>query len=140
MKKVLRPLFLAFFLLAVTCCVIGNVHRTHMLFPTKRLAIANYRGCVVIWYYPPEGHGEVYNKDLPVLGRFWTAPYLQVAGMFHLIAPHWLNMTVTGLAYLGLRLFSSRQPKGHCQGCGYDLTGNESGACPECNAATEVTD
>ncbi len=25
-----------------------------------------------------------------------------------------------------------RYPKGHCQTCGYDLTGNTSGVCPEC--------
>jgi hypothetical protein len=25
-----------------------------------------------------------------------------------------------------------RQPPGHCQACGYDLTGNVSGRCPEC--------
>jgi hypothetical protein len=28
-----------------------------------------------------------------------------------------------------------RVKKGHCYGCGYDLTGNESGICPECGAA-----
>ncbi|MHC4090717.1 MAG: hypothetical protein ACYSVY_10655 [Planctomycetota bacterium] len=28
-----------------------------------------------------------------------------------------------------------RYPKGCCQGCGYDLTGNVSGVCPECGAA-----
>ena len=25
-------------------------------------------------------------------------------------------------------------PKGHCQTCGYDLTGNISGVCPECGS------
>jgi hypothetical protein len=28
-------------------------------------------------------------------------------------------------------------PPGHCQKCGYDLTGNESGRCPECGTAIE---
>lgn len=28
-----------------------------------------------------------------------------------------------------------RHPPGHCQECGYDLTGNESGVCPECGKA-----
>jgi len=27
-----------------------------------------------------------------------------------------------------------KYPKGHCQSCGYDLTGNTTGACPECNS------
>ncbi len=26
----------------------------------------------------------------------------------------------------------NRYPPGHCRKCGYDLTGNESGTCPEC--------
>ena len=29
-----------------------------------------------------------------------------------------------------------RYPRGHCQVCGYDLTGNVSGVCPECGAKT----
>ncbi|UCG16986.1 MAG: hypothetical protein JSV19_02915 [Phycisphaerales bacterium] len=29
-----------------------------------------------------------------------------------------------------------RPPKGHCQNCGYDLTGNVSGLCPECGEPT----
>ena len=27
-------------------------------------------------------------------------------------------------------------PPGHCQKCGYNLTGNVSGVCPECGTAT----
>ena len=30
-----------------------------------------------------------------------------------------------------------RPPKGHCQNCGYNLTGNVSGRCPECGEPTE---
>lgn len=29
---------------------------------------------------------------------------------------------------------------GHCQNCGYDLTGNVSGVCPECGTAVEATE
>ena len=30
-----------------------------------------------------------------------------------------------------------RQPGNLCRTCGYDLTGNESGVCPECGCATK---
>ncbi len=30
----------------------------------------------------------------------------------------------------------SRYPHGHCQSCGYNLTGNLSGICPECGTPT----
>lgn len=36
------------------------------------------------------------------------------------------------------RLFD-RQPGAHCRECGYDLTGNTSGRCPECGGAIPVT-
>lgn len=43
-----------------------------------------------------------------------------------------------GLVMLGRRYLSWRQPaKGHCRQCGYNLTGNESGACSECGTALE---
>jgi len=31
-----------------------------------------------------------------------------------------------------------RSPPGHCRQCGYDLTGNESGRCPECGQPLEI--
>lgn len=31
--------------------------------------------------------------------------------------------------------FVRRQPEGHCQNCGYDLTGNVSGVCSECGTS-----
>lgn len=34
--------------------------------------------------------------------------------------------------------YSDGQPKGGCTNCGYDLTGNVSGVCPECGAAFDT--
>lgn len=46
------------------------------------------------------------------------------------------------LAFSCARLMARRHqiPPGHCQRCGYDLTGNESGICPECGQAIETSD
>ena len=37
----------------------------------------------------------------------------------------------------GSSLRRHRYPPGHCQSCGYDLTGNVSGVCPECGTEIE---
>jgi hypothetical protein len=46
--------------------------------------------------------------------------------------PLWLPFGVVALpaAYLWYR--DRRPPRGRCRRCGYDLTGNVSGRCPEC--------
>jgi len=52
--------------------------------------------------------------------------------------PHWITNLVSWLLFLVLLRKSRTHPKGHCQGCGHDLRFNESGRCPECNAAVVV--
>jgi hypothetical protein len=44
-----------------------------------------------------------------------------------------------GAGRLVARIRRSRLRPGHCPACGYDLTGNVSGVCPECGAAASVT-
>ena len=39
---------------------------------------------------------------------------------------------LTGVPFLLLRRRSRQSPTGNCQECGYNLTGNVSGVCPEC--------
>ena len=48
------------------------------------------------------------------------------------VVPLWLPLLVFGLATAVLWWRDRRLPPGHCQTCAYDLTGNESGRCPEC--------
>jgi len=47
--------------------------------------------------------------------------------------PLWLvscgSVVATGILWYAQR---RGRPPGHCQSCGYDLTGNVSGVCPEC--------
>jgi len=52
--------------------------------------------------------------------------------------PLWLPFVgiVVPTAYLFYR--DRRHPPGHCQRCGYNLTGNESGVCPECGTEVET--
>jgi hypothetical protein len=51
--------------------------------------------------------------------------------------PTWILALLTGLpGYMIIRAFWKRRRNARgCLGCGYDLTGNISGVCPECGAA-----
>lgn len=46
--------------------------------------------------------------------------------------PLWLPFLAVSVASAIAWQRSRRKPPGHCQKCGYDLTGNVTGVCPEC--------
>ncbi len=59
------------------------------------------------------------------------------AGFFYVVEfPLWLPFLAVALPTLLAWRFWRKPPKpGHCR-CGYDLTGNTSGVCPECGRTT----
>ena len=63
---------------------------------------------------------------------YWWPEIQHVLGSCDLILPLWIPFLVVLVptAYLGWT--DRRTPPGHCQKCGYNLTGNVSGICPEC--------
>ncbi len=66
-------------------------------------------------------------------GVFWGQQY---RGYVAVHMPLWIPFAATALpACLLWRLDRRRYPKGHCRKCGYNLTGNVSGRCPECGEA-----
>lgn len=80
-------------------------------------------------------------RDIPMLAltglylpEFWyrgdAGPHMQFT-LIHF--PLWLPIVLVGIPAAWLIYKDSRrQPPGHCRSCGYDLTGNVSGICPEC--------
>jgi hypothetical protein len=72
---------------------------------------------------PPPG--SFYTPDTPNL-RFRAA-----------LVPLWflVVLAVIPLAWAALVRRRRRPPPGHCRSCGYDLTANASGRCPECGTA-----
>lgn len=53
--------------------------------------------------------------------------------------PFWLLLLFLGIPTALLWRVDRRHPLGHCQRCGYNLTGNVTGRCPECGEAVERT-
>ena len=115
--------------------------------------VASGRAGLLAWAY-----GDGMSKDWPgwhrwrgepdtVLGTAWPPPgRLGFALQFFrwkadspslrgsVLCPHWFAATPLAL-FVGRRLRrvrSTRVPPGTCPTCGYNLTGNVSGVCPEC--------
>lgn len=65
--------------------------------------------------------------------RFFNQPGLHGLGMSRYLVkcPYWFVICVCSI--LPMRwMMLRRVPPGHCARCGYNLTGNTSGVCPEC--------
>lgn len=88
----------------------------------------NYAGnggmCYKPEFYSVKLWSHLPRKSYP---RFYSG-----AREWSLLLPSWIPVVM--LAALGTWLWSRHRgfPIGRCQRCGYDLTGNESGICPEC--------
>ena len=54
------------------------------------------------------------------------------------ITPLWLPLAVIGVPTILAWRRDRSFPPGHCQNCGYDLTGNTSGVCSECGIKIET--
>ncbi len=62
------------------------------------------------------------------VGQTWGKVYV----------PLWVPLVPAVIATALLWRRDGRVAPGHCQRCGYDLTGNVSGRCPECGTATDA--
>ena len=108
-------------------------------YQTSTVSINLWGGCLETSLYP---------AGLPTQGWFaaWQ-PYevywlpKLIHGRFsgvrttHLFLPLWMPLLAIGSATILWWRRDRRYPPDHCQKCGYDLTGNTSGVCPECGVA-----
>jgi hypothetical protein len=82
----------------------------------------------------PDSYVIIHKADPPALN--WGAPGWERSASegawSALETGYWAVFLLFAVptAYLWWR--DRRRPRGHCAECGYDLTGNVSGVCPEC--------
>jgi len=85
----------------------------------------------------PQYYFSMIQSDASPSFSFWALTFASPKGMA-LQMPTWMLIWITGLPTLALYLASRRPLPGHCR-CGYNLTGNTSGICPECGNPTKNT-
>ena len=70
------------------------------------------------------------HREHPLYGRSWTAVVRRIA------TPYWATVVATIVMPLRWVTLDWQRRKNledqHCSNCGYNLTGNTSGVCPEC--------
>ena len=109
-------------------------------------------GLCICWNSGKKGHAGDFSIVAPSSSkhqRWWTLPSVSYldgntpipflpnpigprGASYSLYLPHWLTNLVAWSMFYVLWRRARRHPKGHCQTCGYDLTGNASGKCSEC--------
>ncbi len=86
------------------------------------------------WFQFPET--PVVYRWLPEVSA--RDPYGPPRYRFWLYVPLWVPLVVAAVLTLLAWRWKRRTPPGTCRSCGYDLTGNVSGRCPECGTPTNA--
>ncbi len=101
----------------------------------------------VIFFYQPVGPGvESEDWDTWKVGILNNPGMLPKYGRIKVMAGELMYMSLPPqLPFFFIVIATSvlwrllpRYPSGYCSKCGYDLTGNESGTCPECGATVAL--
>ena len=137
--------------LATVCCVatlfaaILSVRIRPLVGFGYGYVLARHGNLLIVWSACDNAKRRVFvtGVELPVIspGFRLSLPTVRKLGVpmafgahrrWVVAMPLWLILAVAAApaAYLWRR--HRRYPKSHCQSCGYDLTGNTSGVCPEC--------
>lgn len=99
-------------------------------------SIANGRMTVICsWHYNAWREGW-YVASVRNPGFGWSMYWNRIGRNWSLFVPLWPIVLAASVPTVYLWwLDRCCIPRGHCQHCGYDLTGNVSGVCPECRTA-----
>ena len=127
------------FRLGVAVCVLIVVATVASFWRSSYLSVAGWRigldfGSVYVfadWVVPVSGWGVWSAGRASQDFHLWTVKWL-IPGVTVRAYPTWMFLIVALIpTYLAWRKLRRPLP-GHCQQCGYDLTGNVTGVCSEC--------
>jgi len=101
---------------------------------------------ICIEHYPTNPYSIPLKKGLELfeppdlfgLGYGWVCEIGSgIRGCWQVGVPFWFAFLLFAVPLTILWLRSRRIPPGYCQACGYNLTGNVSGVCPECGSPVD---
>ena len=85
---------------------------------------------------------EEYSFNFYGFAYYWEQPGAVGNWLYGVHFPHWFLAlffaVLPGIWFIKWRKRRKLAMVGSCPSCGYDLTGNESGECPECGQASEL--
>lgn len=113
----------------------------HLVYRGRHVTIGVWSGCLSFGSSTlrrdDTGWWAGLSQSIPDSIRWWPALFRKqrpADGYYYwrVALPLWLLALVIAVPTLFLWWCGRRFPAGHCRSCGYDLTGNTSGKCPEC--------
>jgi hypothetical protein len=91
-------------------------------------------GCLLVvhtWAHP-EQINDGPHVQRQSLNPIWSPSVYARNNCWEFWLPLWMPFLIIAIPTAVLWRRDRRIPPGHCQNCGYNLTGNISGVCPEC--------
>ena len=90
-------------------------------------------------YIPPHMRGwNIHRRKAIEVSKSWPEKHVSRLGHTLLIVPLWLPLGILLFPTALLWWCNLGRPRGGCRNCGYDLTGNVSGTCPECGKTCQT--
>ncbi len=132
----------------VACCLILVLFGVSLVlyvgYDRDRICFRLWPGCAMLRFWGdeswrPSSVGWSADTYMPYVWRYTVDNYAYWPHVFRdpppfagARVPLWVPFLLAAIPTVWLWRRDRRPPKGGCQACGYNLTGNTSGVCPEC--------
>jgi hypothetical protein len=102
----------------------------------NRKTIGLFDGCLIVALERKSQGWSIYANSSAQL-YFWFPRFFRPDPKdLQVLLPLWMPLILAIIAAIFFHRKARAQKPGHCAKCDYDLTGNESGTCPECGTPT----